>query len=541
MKTPSSPPVVLLADDFPESAASSLADLLAVAGNPVNARCGQRGLCRGCLVDLLEGEVMDFDGAIVAPGEGLRSCRLRLPPGGRVVVRVRDEARGGAATKVADTFSINAPYALDPSVASGCGRDTGFAIDLGTTTVAVLLMDLPSGEVLSRAGALNAQVRFGDNVITRIAAGGNAEIRRAMRRTLVEETFIPLLQLACQRAGREPARLAGGTLAGNTTMLHILADEDPSPLGVAPFRARFLESRTLTCGEIGLSLPGLASDAPLLLLPGLAAYLGADISAGIVSTGMLLDETASLLVDMGTNGEIVLAHGGRLLGCATAAGPAFEGAGLASGTRARAGAICGLSLTREPFAVTIEVIGGGALAHAAGLCGSAYVDFLATARAGGLLRDNGRFDDGTWAGLPPEHRREEDGERAFAVTGGSSLRVSEIDIAHLLQAKAAIGAGIEILLAAAGIGADRIGTVYLAGGFGMHVSVPHAIAIGLLPGFVPEQVRVVGNSSLAGAFMALADKAALSEMAALRGSIQVLELNLQPGFEDSYLDNLRLP
>lgn len=541
MKALSSPPVVLLADDFPEAAGGSMADLLALAGNPVNARCGQRGLCRGCLVDLLEGEAVDFDGAPVMPGEGRRSCRLRLAPGGRVVVRVRDEARGGAAAKVADTFSINAPYALDPSVESVSGRDTGFAIDLGTTTVAVLLVDLKTGEVLSRAGALNAQVRFGDNVITRIAAGGNAEIRRAMRRALVAETFIPLLQLACQRAGREPARLAGGTLAGNTTMLHILADEDPSPLGVAPFRARFLESRILAFGEIGLSLPGLASDAPLLLLPGLAAYLGADISAGIVSTGMLLDAEPSLLVDMGTNGEIVLGHGGRLLGCATAAGPAFEGAGLASGTRARTGAICGLSLSRNPFTVAIEVIGGGPVAQAPGLCGSAYVDFLATARGGGLLRDNGRFDDGVWAELRPEHRREEDGERAFVALAGSSLRVSEIDIAHLLQAKAAIGAGIDILLATAGLEAGQIGNVYLAGGFGMHVSVPHAIAIGLLPGFVPEQVRVVGNSSLAGAFMALVDKAALSEMATLRGSIEVLELNLQPGFEDSYLDHLRLP
>jgi uncharacterized 2Fe-2S/4Fe-4S cluster protein (DUF4445 family) len=538
---PSSHPVALSEDDFPDAAGASMADLLALAGTPVNARCGQRGLCRGCLVDLLDGAAVDFDGVIAGPGDGLRSCRLRLPPGGRVVVRVRDEARGGAAAKVADTFSINAPYGLDPAIAMVPGCDTGFAIDLGTTTVAVLLVDLTTGEVLSRAGALNAQVRFGDNVVTRIAAGGNAEIRKAMRRALVEETFLPLLDLACQRAGREPARLAGGTLAGNTTMLHILADEDPSPLGVAPFLPRFLENRMLVCGEVGLAMPGLAADAPLHLLPGLAAYLGADISAGIVSTGMQLDAEPSLLVDMGTNGEIVLSHDGRLLGCATAAGPAFEGAGLTSGTRARAGAIRGLSLSENPFAVATGVIGGGPVAQAPGLCGSAYVDFLATARTCGLLRGNGRFDDSLWAALPPERRFGDDGERAFVAAVGTSLRVSEIDIAHLLQAKAAIGAGIDILLAAAGLEASQIGKVYLAGGFGMHVSVPHAIDIGLLPGFGPDQVRVVGNSSLAGAFMALVDRAVFSEMAALRGRTEVLELNLQPGFEDSYIDHLRLP
>jgi uncharacterized 2Fe-2S/4Fe-4S cluster protein (DUF4445 family) len=530
-----------VADDFPDAAGSSMADLLALAGNPVNARCGQRGLCRGCKVDLLEGEALDSDGRRVRPGDGLRSCRLRLPPGGRVVVRVRDEARGGAAVKVADTFSIDAPHGLDPAVARAPGRDTGFAIDLGTTTVAVLLVDLPGGEVLSRAGAINAQVRFGDNVVTRIAAGGDPEIRRAMRRAVVVETIAPLLELACQRAGREPARLAGGTLAGNTTMLHILANEDPSPLGVAPFRARFLDTRGLTCGEIELGLPGLAPDSPILLLPGLAAYLGADISAGILATGMVLDPSPSLLVDMGTNGEIVLAHAGGLLGCATAAGPAFEGAGLASGTRARAGAISGFCLTGDPFAVDIEVIGGGPPANAPGLCGSAYVDFLATGRACGLLRDNGRFDDAAWAGLPARHRGEQHGERAFLAGFGATLRVSEIDVAHLLQAKAAIGAGIGILLESARLQADQIGRVYLAGGFGMHVSVPHAIGIGLLPGFHPGQVRVVGNSALAGAYMALVDRAVLAEMANLRGSMDVLELNLQPGFEDAYLDHLRLP
>ena len=541
MKLTPSPPVVLLADEFPDAAGCSMADLLALAGNPVNARCGQRGLCRGCRVDLLEGEAVDCDGKRVAPEEGLRSCRLRLPPGGRVVVRVRDEAHGRTAAKVADTFAIDVPYVLEPSLPLSSRRDTGFAIDLGTTTVAVLLVDLPSGEVLSRAGALNAQIRFGDNVVTRIAAGGNPERRQAMRRALVEETFLPLLELACRRAGREPARLAGGTLAGNTTMLHILADEDPTPLGVAPFQPRFLESRSLSCGEIGLIPSGLATDTPLHLLPGLAAYLGADISAGIISTGMLLDESPSLLVDMGTNGEIVLAHDGRLLGCATAAGPAFEGAGLASGTRAREGAVCGLSLTREPFAVAIEVIGDGPVGQAPGLCGSAYVDFLATARAGGLLRDNGRFDDAAWAALPTEHRHHDDGERAFRLAAATSLRVSEIDIAHLLQAKAAIGAGIETLLATAGLQARQIGKVYLAGGFGMYVSVPHAIAIGLLPGFVPDQVRVVGNSALAGAFLALVDRSALSEMETVGGRLEVLELNLQPGFEDSYIDHLRLP
>ena len=408
----------------------------------------------------------------------------------------------------------------------------------------VLLVDLTTGQVLSRAGAFNAQISFGDNVLTRIGAGSSPTVRQAMRRALVEETLGPLLHKACERAGREPGRLAGGALAGNTTMLHILADEDPTSLGIAPFTARFLEGRVLDAAAIGLAGCGFAPAMPLQLLPGLAAYIGADITAGVHATGMTYDVTPSLLVDMGTNGEVVLCVEGRLVGCATAAGPAFEGAGLSSGTRAQNGAIETVRLTLAPFAVEIGCIGGQPAAADAGICGSAYVDFLATARACGVLQANGRFDRKRWLEIPAGYRIEDADGLSFRLAGDSGAagpRISEIDIAHLLQAKAAIGAGIDTLLDVTGIAARDIGQVYLAGGFGMHIDVGHAIAMGLLPGFAAAQVRVVGNTALAGALLALLDSAALEAMEALRSRIEVIELNLEAAFEDRYIDHLSLP
>lgn len=518
---------------------ATLTDLLAAHGHPLNARCGQRGLCRGCTVDLLDGELLDRDGAVITAGTTVRSCQTRLPDGGSVVLGIHPQAHISRAPQVGDSFLIDVPVGFDPAFTAGTGKDCAFAVDIGTTTVVVLLADLADGRILSRTGDFSAQIRFGDNVITRIGAASDAATRILMRDAVTRETLVPLLQKACKLAGRDPSRIAGGMVAGNTTMLHILADEDPTSLGVAPFRARFLEGRTLSAAEVGLELKGLDPAIPLRLLPGLSAYIGADITAGVHATGMTLDAMPSLLVDMGTNGEIVLAAAGRLIGCATAAGPAFEGSGLSCGTRAQDGAVSDIRLSHNPWSLETEVIGGKS--QSAGICGSAYIDFLALATRCGLLRTNGRFDRDAWASLPPGCRGGSAEQPIFLLGGADGPSISEIDIAVLLQAKAAIGAGIETLLDVSRIRPDDIGRVYLAGGFGMHVDVPHAIAIGLLPGFHPDQVRVVGNTSLAGALLAMLDRSALEDMEQWRGRIEVIELNLQKDFEDRYIDHLALP
>lgn len=519
-----------------------LTDTLAAYGLPLNTRCGQRGLCHGCEVLLREGSVL-IDGSEVHAPATVQACRAH--PADTVLVRIPARSHIEHRPQVGETFEIAVPYAHQPLFQTVPGRrDTAFAVDVGTTTVVVLLTDLVTGEVLSRAGAFNAQIRFGDNVITRIDAARKPENLAAMQHSIVMETIQPLLLRACELAARPLERIAGGAIAGNTTMLHLLTGTDPTPLGIAPFTPRFIAGKLLTAGAIMLEADGLAPETPLQLLPGIAAYIGADILAGVFASGMVFDTSPSLLVDMGTNGEIVLQNGGNLTACATAAGPAFEGCGLRCGTRARNGAVSDLLVSLDPFHLESATIGNIPLARANGLCGSAYVDFLASARACGLLRENGRFDGAAWQGIPAPNRLTDDGELALSLTGSNihgALRISEVDVALLLQAKAAIGAGIDILLETAGIGAADLGCVYLAGGFGMHLNVAHAIRIGLLPGIREDQVRVVGNTALAGALLALLDHTTLGKMEKLRALVRVIELNLADGFEDRYIDHLMLP
>jgi uncharacterized 2Fe-2S/4Fe-4S cluster protein (DUF4445 family) len=520
----------------------SLAHVLAEHGLPLNTRCGQRGLCRGCEVVLREGKLKTNEGIIAAPAT-IQSCRARII--GEATIYIPSRSCIEHKPQVGETFEIAVPYAHQPLFKPVPGRrDTAFAVDVGTTTVVVLLVDLISGEVLTRAGGFNEQIRFGDNVITRIEAANKRGNLAAMQQAVVMETIQPLLLRACEETGRSVNRIAGGVIAGNTTMLHLLVGEDPKPLGVAPFTPRFIKGRQVRASDIKLVAVGLAPETPIQMLPGIAAYIGADITAGIYASGMVFDSTPGLLVDIGTNGEIVLQSDGKLFGCATAAGPAFEGCGLRCGTRAREGAVSDVCLTLNPFQLETKVIGNVPLARASGICGSAYVDFLATARSSGLIGATGRFEKLAWENLPRQNRCTQDNERAFRLVEKNSdgnLRVSEVDIALLLQAKAAIGAGIEILLKTAGICAKDVGCVYLAGGFGMHLNIANATAIGLLPGFREEQVRVVGNTSLAGALLALVDHSTLDEMENLRQQVEVVELNLADGFEDRYIEHLMLP
>ncbi len=352
------------------------------------------------------------------------------------------------------------------------------------------------------------------------------------------------------------------TIAGNTTMLHLLVGENPASMGVAPFTPVFLNYRTLRGCDLDLLVPeaddqvedasvelrdeevslpprsGELCNATIHLLPGAAAYVGADITAGVLSSGMAYRDDTCLLVDLGTNGEIVLRHGNVLVGCATAAGPAFEGAGLTCGVRAGKGAIGHIWLEERPFQVRSEIIGGGA---PIGLCGTAYVDFVARARRVGLINSTGRYTAEAQDGF-----LEKQGLYGWGFTIGRTRRdeplyVSEADIASLLQAKAAIAAGIACLLRRVDLAAAEVTKVYLAGGFGFHMHIDSLLGCGLMPGFRAEQIELIGNSALAGAYLTLLDSGAMDEIQRLSARIDIVELNLDPQFEMTYIDHLTLP
>ncbi|MDR0902627.1 MAG: ASKHA domain-containing protein, partial [Opitutaceae bacterium] len=478
---------------------------------------------------------------------------------------------------IVSNFKINIPRALDPLApppASPAEPWLGAAVDLGTTTVALLLCDLRTGAVLATASAFNAQVSHGEDVLTRVnLCASDPQKNLPVLQAAAAGTIQQLLEKACAAASAGIALVRSLVVAGNTVMLHLLAGVDPSPIGIYPFTPPFLEHRRLAPAALGLSFGGSAAPVPqsaasaspasaaasplspqpsafpggaeVHLLPSPAAYVGADLSAGILVTGLLHDDGPALLVDVGTNGEIILKHGPRLLGCATAAGPAFEGAGLTSGMRAVDGVIEDIRFSRDPFAQKLSLIGGEKNTgdrRPVGICGSAYVDFLAEGRRSGLLNERGRF-----ASPPPPGAEASlvahDGGRAFVLDprGRSGpVLVSEHDIARLLQAKAAVAAGITTLLGIAGLAPADIRALRLAGGFGMHLDLANAIACGLLPGFEPAQIEVVGNTSLGGALAVLQDRELLPEIARACGLMESVELNLQPGFEDTYIDQLAL-
>jgi len=518
-----------------------IAELLRRQNQSLNTRCGHRGLCDGCLVELIQGELINTaTGATVAANGhpiSVRGCEHRMASGD-VQLRIPPRSLLAYEPQVVTDFRINVPVARNPL----CVGEIGVAIDIGTTTVALMIVDLTNGQILGRAAGFNRQMQLGDDVLTRInLCGTDPTMLKALQQHVIEETIAPLLVEALTKAGIARERVAGFSVAANTTMLHLFAGVDPTLMGVAPFTPTFLEHRIIPAADLRLN--AMPAKPMVHLLPGAAAYVGADLTAGAFASGLIYDEGPSLLVDIGTNGEIILKLGDKMYGCATAAGPAFEGAGLESGMRAGEGAISHIWFDSNPLAIRTEMIGQK---HAGvkpiGICGSAYIDLLARARQAGVLTATGRFDDsapGAADYIMEAHRC----GRALRIAYGQGKHpviVSERDISRLLQAKAAIAAGILTLLRRVNIAPADVKTLYLAGGFGMHLDQQATIACGMLPGFRPEQIQVVGNTSLAGAYLALLDGSVVAEMARVGKNMEIIELNLDPEFESCYVDQLSL-
>ncbi len=509
-----------------------LSAVLARAGYVLDTRCGQKGLCRGCEVALAGGATVK---ACQLPAAAVLGRTVRIP--GKSLLR--------GSLAVAVDFQPRCAHELRPLMEPAGGRTLGLCIDIGTTTVVMALVDLGTGKVLGRASGYNAQVRMGEDVLTRIeACARSRDALREGQRLLLEETLSPLWGELMRETGCSGRRLAGVTAAGNTTMLHLLTGEDPAPLGRVPFTPVFLEAQW----RAHRSFPWLqpvwagAEEIPWYLLPGFGAYVGADIAAGWLASGMADDPGTALLIDLGTNGEILLQHQGALTGCATAAGPAFEGTRLSWGTRAVDGAVARLhGNPLAPPTLQCEHV-GRRKPRAVGFCGSAYLDFLALGAESGLLLPSGRFDAARAAAAGLPLGRGEWGLRwPLDPADPDGPSISEADVALLLQAKAAIAAGTEVLLRQAGLAHHQVGRVYLAGGFGLNLGIDSAIRCGLLAGFRRDQIEVVGNAALGGAYVCLLDRRRAAALERAARAARVIELNLDPRFEDAYIDHLRLP
>ena len=475
----------------------NLLSALALSGRfPVDAPCSGLGKCGKCRVRLRRGAE--------APGWVL-ACQTQVD--GPM------ELWPGETALLAETGGTFARPAPDPAPQGALG----LALDLGTTTVAASLFDLHSGQLLGSQGEANRQRRFGADVLSRIsfaAAHGQAALTQALQQQLRE-----LGQRLCAQAGRDAGSICRIAAAGNTVMEHFLAGLDVQGLGVAPFRPESLFGCTM---ELGLA-------APVYLAPCPAGYVGGDITAGLLALDAGHIEAPFLLLDAGTNGEMVLGQGGKLLCCATAVGPAFEGAEIACGMSGAPGAVDAVTVDGAG-ALHVHVLGGG---PAKGICGSGLIDILACMLELGLLTESGRLLKPEEA--PPAARPylgQAAGEAAFFLPG-SGVYVTAGDVRRLQLAKAAVRAGVEILLTQVKALPER---VFLAGGFGSRMRPESALRIGMLPGCLAGRIRGVGNSALAGAANMLLSQSAREEAQRLRDSMEYRELSGNAAFSEAYME-----
>jgi uncharacterized 2Fe-2S/4Fe-4S cluster protein (DUF4445 family) len=435
----------------------------------------------------------------------------------------------------------NLSWVVGVRPAGGVPRPLGLAIDVGTTTVVVALVDLTDGRVLGRASDYNAQIARGADVASRITASERPDGLSDLQELVVRHTLNPLIQRVCDQAKVTPTDILHVVAAGNTVMEHLFLGLPPSGIGRLPFRPLVRWPWPVRARALGLHV---APSAVVELVPALSAHVGGDLTADAVASRLIHRKGVYLLVDIGTNGELLLWDGKRLRGCAAAAGPAFEGHGVTHGMRATEGAIDHIWF--EPNGtLTWSVLGTSA---PAGFCGSALVDMLAEMYRAGWIDSAGRFREDRW---DPAGRRCQVPIGSHPVAGcilvpaehtahHEPLVISEADIAELLKAKAAIQAGWTTLLRQAGISVERLDGLILAGAFAHHIHLQNAIQIGLLPPVPSDRITVLGNGSLAGAYLALGSRGVRRDWRRLLDLIEPVELNRCEGFEDTYVAALFL-
>ena len=415
----------------------------------------------------------------------------------------------------------------------------GLAVDIGTTTIVASLVDLRDGRELGAGSLINPQTRWGLDVLSRITycgekgPAGTAELQKALTGALSD------LALGLARDhGIDPRHIHLASVAANTTMLHLLAGVSPVSLGAVPFAPVFTRGLDLPPPIFG---PGPLAGAGLITLPSVSAYIGADIVAGAFVCDLAgLDR--ALFIDIGTNGEIILAADGRLLACSCAAGPALEGMNIQYGLRAAAGAIEELSLARTPagYRTELSVIGGG---EPAGLCGSGLLAAIREFLNLDLIRRDGRVR--TAEELPEGDPRRalcrfRDDKPALGFTG-TDICLTQKDVRQVQLAKGAILSAFRTLLLKAGLEMTDLERVLVAGQFGRHLPPASLTGCGLLPPEMSGRLEYVGNTSKAGAYLALTSRSARKAMEELAARIDFFELATFPGYDRLFADSLKFP
>jgi uncharacterized 2Fe-2S/4Fe-4S cluster protein (DUF4445 family) len=557
------------------------------AGQEIVATCGGRGRCRSCRVQILacQTEARDDLSILVAPifeetsfqiladAGALRStAALTLDSGVRKVFITPTPPKSedhqdsdleallrpldGAVTDVSVDALRRLPARLRAApgvtvalfdgmllgIESGDTRGDlyGVGFDVGTTTVVAYLIDLSSGTVIATASALNPQAAFGGDLMSRIAFAqeGLANVRRL--HTRVVQSLNALIDEACQRAGVGRDRIYKVAVVGNTVMHHLVLGIDPTFVGQAPYAPTVRRSVRVAASDVGLRLN---PPTPVFLLPIVAGFVGADALAMILATRLYESRDPRVAVDIGTNGEIILASGDGLTACSAPAGPALEGAQLRCGMRAARGAIDQVRIDRT---VRYHVIGSEA---PLGVCGSGILDAIAGLLEAGILDPSGRLPPEAPSALSDDLRRRvvtlPDGLTAFVLARagesgtGADIMLTQADIRQVQLAKGAIRSGIAMLQRLTGIPDDRLAELMLAGGFGNYLSIPSAIRVGLIPRLPVDRVSYVGNAAGLGAQMAVISERERRRADDIARTVRHVSLATHPDFQSVFLDALQ--
>ncbi len=525
---------------------AGLTVLAALSGVPeisISAPCGGKGRCGKCVVQAdPPPPPSEADARFLTPDQIVGGYRLACTcPAAEVRTVVVSEREETARVK-GEIPRFTVPAAIWPRArAEGTWAA---AIDIGTTTVAVYLLDTAAAEVVAVRAEMNRQGIFGADVISRISYSEESPAHLERLAGAIRGQLRGMLQ----QLSRDRGAINTVVITGNTTMLHLIAGVSPAGIGRAPFVAEFLETREYSAGELNLGNQGA-----VILLPSVAAYVGADIVSAAVAAEMDRTASTTLLVDIGTNGELALSHQGHLYTCATAAGPAFEGACISAGVGGIAGAIN--SWNRRGDRIVTTTI---ADAPAVGICGAGLLDLMAQMLADGVVDETGRMEsaegyrDGatsraTSPGASPNDALLAWQDRLTEHRGEPAVRISEThlftqqDVREVQLAKAAIAAGIDVLCHDAGITPRELDQVVLTGGFGNHLRVESAVATGLVPDLPRERYISVDNAAGRGAVLVLRNEDTLERTRQLASQANYIELSGHAFFQERYVEHMMFP
>ena len=414
----------------------------------------------------------------------------------------------------------------------------GCAIDIGTTTVTMVLTDLQTGKLLAKGSSGNGQIRYGADVINRIIESSRPGGSKKLQDAIIKETLTPIIANLCKNANISAQSILRLCIGANTTMNHLLLGVDADPVRMDPYIPSFFGWEGLLAGDLKLPANPLA---PVIIAPNIGSYVGGDITAGTLASAIWDKDEMSLFIDLGTNGELVFGNRDFLMSCACSAGPAFEGGDISCGMRATDGAIEACVIDKATMEPALTIV-GDAGQRCVGICGSGIIDIISELFRCGIINAKGLFvRDGERV------QRDEHGMGRYVLATaaesetGREVSINEVDIDNFIRAKGAIFSAIDILLQSVDMTPECIDHVYVAGGIGSGINMKNAINIGMLPDVELEKYSYIGNSSLTGAYTMVVSDEAMDKCHEIAANMTYLELSTYPGYMDSFVAACFLP